>query len=323
MIKLFDAFSGYGGAHFGLKKANIPFEAVGFSEIDKFAIQTYQKNHPGTTNFGDLTTINPKDLPDFDLFTGGFPCQPFSSAGLCLGESETRGTLFHDIIRICKEKKPRYILLENVKGFLSKRHRSTRETIRCKLSELGYYVEFVLLNSKHYGIPQNRERVWIFCTLNRTSPFFTIQPDETVRCPHLIDFLDSKPNQDLYKNQKQIQRIIELHKVNLDVPDCRCLDIYNKKVREDGVCITITEPHHNCMRIVEPMIDSLFKLRKLSIQEHFRLMGFIDGEIDVDGLSYQQACKLAANGWDVSLVSKIFRKIFVKQNQLSQSGDLH
>ena len=317
MIKLFDAFAGYGGAHFGLKKAKIPFEPVGFSEIDKFAIQTYQKNHPGTKNFGDITAINPKDLPDFDLFTGGFPCQPFSSAGLCLGENETRGTLFHDIIRICKEKKPQYILLENVKGFLSKRHRATRESIRCKLSELGYNVEFVLLNSKHYGIPQNRERVWIFCTLNQISPFFTIEPDEKVKCPHLRDFLDVDPDQDLYKNQKQIHRIIELHNVNLDVPDHRCLDIYNKKVREDGVCITITEPHHNCMRIVEPKVDEEYRLRKLSIEEHFRLMGFNKNEINIEGLSYQQACKLAANGWDVNLASKIFRKIFETNSNLN------
>jgi DNA (cytosine-5)-methyltransferase 1 len=310
MLKLFDAFAGYGGAHFGLKKSGIPFEAVGFSEIDKFAIEIYQRNHPGSKNYGDITKIDASVIPDFDLFTGGFPCQPFSSAGLCLGENETRGTLFHDIIRICRAKKPRHVLLENVKGFMSSRHKSTRDTIVRTFSEIGYHVEVVLLNTKHYGVPQNRERVWIYCTLNNVNPFFTIEPDKSTRTPNLINFLDEKPDASLYKNQKQIERIIELHKVNLDVPEPRCLDIYNKKVRDDGMCITITEPHHNCMRIVEPKIGNQYQLRKLSIAEHFRLMGFQENEIDYSGFSYQQACKLAANGWDVNLSSKILKKIF-------------
>jgi len=178
MIRLFDAFAGYGGAHFGLKKAGIEHQGIGFSEIDKFAIETYKKNHPDSPFFGDITKIEPSKLPDFDLFTGGFPCQPFSSAGLCLGENETRGTLFHDILRICREKRPPYVLLENVKGFLSKRHKSTLETIRRKFFELDYHVEVVLLNTKDYGIPQNRERVWIFCSQVEVDPFFTIAPED-------------------------------------------------------------------------------------------------------------------------------------------------
>lgn len=310
MLKLFDAFAGYGGAHFGLKKAGIKFEAVGFSEIDKFAVEIYQRNHPGSKNYGDITKIEAETLPDFELFTGGFPCQPFSTAGLCLGENETRGTLFHDIIRICRVKKPRHVLLENVKGFMSSRHKTTRETIIKNFTELGYHVHMSLLNSKNYGIPQNRERVWIYCTLEDLNPFFTLQPDGDFLTPHLINFLDKQVDPHLYKNQTQIRRIIDLHKVNLDVKEPCCLDIYNKKVRDDGICITITEPHHNCMRIVEPKIDDNYMLRKLSIDEHFRLMGFKDGEINVSGLSYQQACKLAANGWDVSLASEIFKKIF-------------
>ena len=310
MIRLFDAFAGYGGAHFGLKKAGIEHQGIGFSEIDKFAIETYKKNHPGTPFFGDITKINPSELPEFDLFTGGFPCQPFSSAGLCLGENETRGTLFHDILRICREKRPPYVLLENVKGFLSKRHKATLETIRRKFFELDYHVEVVLLNTKDYGIPQNRERVWIFCTQVEVDPFFTITPEDKSEAPNLIEYLDKSPDPSLYKNQQQIERIIELHKVDLDVPEPRCLDIYNKKVRTDGICITITEPHHNCMRVVEPKVGNEYRLRKFSIPEHFRLMGFDDGEIDVEGLSYQQACKLAANGWDVSLASKLIQRIF-------------
>ena len=115
-IRLFESFAGYGGASFALKKAGIPFETVGYSENDKFAIDLYEKNHPKVLGFGDITQINPKDLPDFDLFTGGFPCQPFSQVGLGKGEEDIRGTLFYDIIRICEFKKPQHIFLENVKG---------------------------------------------------------------------------------------------------------------------------------------------------------------------------------------------------------------
>ena len=90
MIKLFDAFAGYGGAHFSLTKAKIDFEPVGFSENDPFASSLYELNHPGVKNYGDITEIVPKNLPDFNFFTGGFPCQPFSSAGLGEGEGDTR-----------------------------------------------------------------------------------------------------------------------------------------------------------------------------------------------------------------------------------------
>ncbi len=114
-IKIFEAFAGYGGASFALKNVGIDFECVGYSEIDKYAIECYEQNHfrkeypLGTgvlsTNFGDITNIDPKELPDFDLFTGGFPCQAFSGAGKGKGELDARWTLFYDIIRIYEVKK--------------------------------------------------------------------------------------------------------------------------------------------------------------------------------------------------------------------------
>ena len=115
-IKVFETFAGYGGASFGLKLAKIPHEVVGFSEWDKWAIELFQANHPGINLFpdwsGDIREIDENALPDFDLFTGGFPCQPFSSAGLGNGELDMRGTLFYDILRIVSVKKPKHILLE-------------------------------------------------------------------------------------------------------------------------------------------------------------------------------------------------------------------
>jgi len=134
---------------------------VGYSEIDKYAIKIYERNFNGHYNYGDATKINAKELPDFDLLVGGFPCQAFSIAGKRAGFDDTRGTLFFDIARILKEKRPRHLVLENVKGLLSHDKGRTFTTIIGVLTDLGYIVEWQVLNSKDFGVPQNRERVFI------------------------------------------------------------------------------------------------------------------------------------------------------------------
>jgi DNA (cytosine-5)-methyltransferase 1 len=134
---------------------------IGFSEVDKYAIQVYQKHYPEHKNYGDITKLNPKDLPDFDLLTGGFPCQAFSIAGKRAGFEDTRGTLIYDVFRIIKEKHPKLVLLENVKGLLSHDNGRTFKTIITSLADLGYAVEWQVLNAKNFGVPQNRERVFI------------------------------------------------------------------------------------------------------------------------------------------------------------------
>ena len=134
---------------------------IGFSEIDKYATQIYQKHFPDHKNFHDITKIQADTLPDFDLLVGGFPCQAFSIAGKRRGFDDTRGTLFFDIARILKSKKPRNFVLENVKGLLSHDNGRTFATIITTLTELGYCVEWQVINSKNHGVPQNRERVII------------------------------------------------------------------------------------------------------------------------------------------------------------------
>ena len=133
---------------------------VGYSEIDKYAINTYERRFNGHTNYGDATAINAADLPDFDLLVGGFPCQSFSIAGKRKGFDDTRGTLFFDIARILAEKRPRHLVLENVKGLLSHNGGETFQTILGVLADLGYRVEWQVLNSKDFGVPQNRERIY-------------------------------------------------------------------------------------------------------------------------------------------------------------------
>jgi DNA (cytosine-5)-methyltransferase 1 len=309
-ISVFEAFAGYGGASFALKKSGVKFKVVGYSENDKYASGIFDLNHPGIRNYGDITKINPKDLPDFDLFTGGFPCQPFSSAGLGKGELDIRGTLFYDIIRICSVKRPKYVLLENVKGLTTKKHSDTFNKVLSELGRIGYDIQWRLLNSKDFGIPQNRERVWIYGIRGKLPKEFDLAPEKIKLKRKFKDFLDKKPDKTLYKNKAQIERLIEIHGVDFNVPESLCLDIYNKKIRHDGVSITITEPHHNSLRVVEKPQKGGYKVRKLSVTEHFRLMGFKDGEFNFGNYSYQQLCKRAGNGWDVNLVSLIFKKIF-------------
>jgi DNA (cytosine-5)-methyltransferase 1 len=157
-MKYFSMFTGIGGFELGIGYKG---ECIGFSEIDKYASQLLQIKWPTVKNYGDATKIDERTLPDFDLLVGGFPCQSFSIAGKRKGFDDTRGTLFFDIARILAYKKPRNVLLENVKGLLSHDGGRTFQTIIRVLSDLGYFVEWQVLNSKNFGVPQNRERVFI------------------------------------------------------------------------------------------------------------------------------------------------------------------
>ena len=316
-IKVFEGFAGYGGASFGLKKANIPHKVIGYSDIEQEAIELYEYNFPNIRNYGDITQIDEKKLPDFDLFTGGFPCQPFSTVGKMLGELDTRGTLFNDIIRICEYKQPRFILLENVKGLLGKKHRPTLDKIISELNRIGYKnVQYAVLNSKNYGVPQNRERLWIFGQLGGLPDCFVLEPPHIELKCRIKDFLDKNPDEGLYRTQAQIDRIHEIRNAPVfDVDEPLCYDYYNRKIRTDGICMTVTPPEHNIMRIVEPMVNGKERLRKLSIDEHFRLMGFIldDKTREIKfppTLNYTKLGRRAGNGWDVNLVSVLFKHIF-------------
>lgn len=160
-MRYFSTFTGIGGFEVGIHKVfEEHAECVGYSEVDKYAITTY-KEHYEHENYGDITAIEAARLPDFDLIVGGFPCQAFSIAGKRRGFDEARGTLFFDVARILKHKRPGHLVLENVKGLLSHDAGKTFPTIIGILTDLGYVVEWQVFNSKDFGVPQNRERVYI------------------------------------------------------------------------------------------------------------------------------------------------------------------
>ena len=161
MVKVFSMFSGIGGFELGIQQSTMDAELVGYSEINKYAIQIFEERIKGVKNYGDATNIMGDELPEFELLCAGFPCQAFSVAGKRRGFDDTRGTLFFDIARICSEKRPRHLVLENVKGLLSHESGQTFHTILKVLSDMGYDVEWQVLNSKDFGVPQSRERVYI------------------------------------------------------------------------------------------------------------------------------------------------------------------
>ena len=162
-IRFFDMFSGIGGFRSGLEAVG-GFECIGHCEIDKHANQAYSAIYdikPQEVYFEDARKINPYDLPHIDLICGGFPCQAFSIAGRRGGFEDSRGTLFFEIARIAAVKRPSYLLLENVPGLLSHDGGRTFATILGTLSDLGYDVTWEVLNSKDFGVPQSRKRVYI------------------------------------------------------------------------------------------------------------------------------------------------------------------
>jgi len=161
-IPFIDLCSGIGGFHFGLVNTG-HYRCVGHAEIDKNAEKAYNAiyGEEGGLNYGDLRTINPRELPHFDLLCGGFPCQSFSVAGRRLGFRDTRGTVFFEIARILAEKRPPFLLLENVLGLLSHDSGRTLNTIFSALVEMGYNLEWMVLNSKYFGVPQQRRRLYI------------------------------------------------------------------------------------------------------------------------------------------------------------------
>ena len=169
-IKLFDSFAGIGALHTALKKIGVNVELVGFSEIDKYATKSYCAIHNVNKdlNLGDVTKIDPVELPDFDLFNLSFPCQDISNAGKQKGMIDengkaTRSGLYKYGIDIIKIKKPKYIMIENVKNLVGKKFKKDFDSILEELNNIGYNTYYEVLNAKHYGIPQNRERVFVIC----------------------------------------------------------------------------------------------------------------------------------------------------------------
>ena len=301
---------------------------IGYSEIDKYAIQVYEKHFPEHRNFGDITKINPAELPDFDLVVGGFPCQAFSIAGKRRGFDDTRGTLFFDIARILKVKRPKFLLLENVKGLLSHDSGRTFKTIISTLVELGYDLQWQVLNAKNFGVPQNRERVFIIGCLGGFGGRKVFPIGETGQIINQTQKLSEQNSNTLQtnysnghsnetyigelnyvgaimseNNQKWLKQGKELSR---EFPQGQ--RVYNIK----GISTTIASQAGGLgAKTGLYKIDDL-KIRRLTPIECERLMGFPDNwtaEGTEGKISDTQRYKMCGNGVVVNVVKEIIKRL--------------
>jgi len=338
-MKYFSTFSGIGGFELGIQQAyeslqklctsderqptgssfggtkgqpeqlselsNEGLSCIGYSEIDKYAIEVYQK-HFNHTNYGDIKNINEKELPDFDLLVGGFPCQSFSIAGKRGGFEDTRGTLFFDIARIVREKQPRLLLLENVKGLLSHDKGQTFLTILSTLDDIGYDVQWQVLNSKNHGVPQNRERVFIIGHSRGTSrpEVFPLGQDDGE-----TSNLQGQQTNTLTARYEGAQAtgsyVIECEQHAQEINQLNQPTHSNDRVYgTDGVSPTLNTMQGGNR---QPFIPEDSKIRRLTPIECERLQGFHDNW--TEGLSDTQRYKTLGNAVTVNVIKDIMKKL--------------
>lgn len=207
-LKVFEAFAGVGSQRMALRNLGIEHEVVAISEIDKFAIKSYEAIHGQTRNVGDISQVNIEDIPEHDLFTYSFPCQDISLAGKQQGlskESGTRSSLLWECERIIKHKRPKYLMLENVKNLVSKKFKNDFDKWLNILESYGYTNYWQVLNAKDYGMPQNRERVFVISVLGEHEPYeFPMKQELTLR---LKDLLENEVDKKYYLTDEQISKI--------------------------------------------------------------------------------------------------------------------
>lgn len=217
-LRVFEAFSGYGSQTISLRNLKIDYEVVGISEINEYAVIAYEAIHGPVNNLGDIRKINVEDIPEHDLFTYSFPCQDISVSGKRLGieRGVTRSGLLYECERIIEYCKPKYLLLENVKNLTGKKFKKDFDNWLEYLDSLGYTNYWKILNSKMYGVAQNRERVFVVSILGEHNPYEFLEPipltqtikdilEEVVDDRYYIDvskfdnFVDKKKHEDVYK----------------------------------------------------------------------------------------------------------------------------
>ena len=315
-IKYIDLFAGIGGFHQAMNDFNA--ECVFSSEWDKEAAKTYFENY-GIKPHGDITKIKEENIPPHDILCGGFPCQAFSISGKQKGFEDTRGTLFFDVARIIKYHKPKVLLLENVRNFEKHDNGKTLNTVVNTLEELNYNVYFKVLNASHYGLPQNRERIFIVGLRNDLLIKKFKFPEPTNENISLLDILEDNP-----KNAKIINRpdtvftkIFEPQTNLFGDVDLPNRPIQIGYVNKGGQGERIYSPYGHAITLSAYgggagaktglyFIDG--KIRKLSPRECARVQGFPD-TFKINS-SLTQSYKQFGNSVAVNVLKAIIKEIY-------------
>ena len=206
-LKFFDFCSGIGGGRIGMEE--VGFECVGHSEIDLNTAKTYEKFFNDSRNYGDLTKIDLKELPEFDIMIAGFPCQTFSIAGKREGFEDNRGLIIYSLIKIMKTKNVKYFLLENVKGLINHDKGKTLRIIKNELEKAGYNLYTKVLNSINFGVPQMRERIYLVGFRKDLDNYTFEFPIEENIIYNLENYIDTENVSELDKNNETFNKYLK------------------------------------------------------------------------------------------------------------------
>lgn len=312
MLKVIELFAGIGSQTQALKDLGVEHEVIAISEIDKYAITSYEAMHGVVTNLGNILDI--KKLPGCDLLTYSFPCQDISIAGRHAGISVgTRSGLLYEVERLLLVAKaqgllPKYLLLENVKNLVGKMYKEDFNLWLQKLSELGYTNYWQVLNAKDYNLPQNRERVFVVSVLDNKEPY--IFPTAVPLTTKLKDILEVEPDSKYFLTTKQISSIIN-----------SSYEQNARRIQKKDYCDTLCARDYHDPKCVE-VGDN--RIRKITPKESFRLTGFSDESFDkartaLNATYYNgkdrsgsQLYKQAGNSIAVPVLREIFRNLLCK-----------
>ena len=346
-LKVIELFAGLGAYSKALKRLNLNFEVLAAIENDEKTIHSYNLLHGSNYEPIDITDVDEKSMPDCDVICYSPPCQAFSNAGKQLGFEDKRGILFFDALRIIKEKKPKYCMMENVKGLTQKKFENEFKSMLDSLKEVGYTNYWKVINAKDYGIPQNRERVFIISIRSDIDQEFKF-PEPTPLRFELKDALDEDAQlpilHNIYGGFKEIKpRIFNDHSPTLRTPaggghipsvivkgcSLRTRSYMGQpqrlEVRKDdfsNAITTVGKDYMIAIKGVEYNINNLPKgykvvgdylTRELNQVETFRLMGFDEEDayiLDKNNVSKRQMLKMAGNSIVVDVLEKLFVELF-------------
>ena len=342
-MKFLDLFAGIGGFRLGMERAG--HKCVGYCEIDKYARLSYNAIHntEGEIDYKDITEVTNEEFRKLrgkvDVICGGFPCQAFSIAGNQLGFEDARGTLFYEIARAAEQIKPRYLFLENVRNLLSHDKGKTFARMLKILDELGYDVEWQVLNSKNFGVPQNRERVFIVGHLRGECTYrvFPIRgKDEKFNTDGEINQVGNIGKSDNFGGNPQVTRVYDINGISptfntmqgggrepkilvreatkqgyavADVGDSINFSHPNSKTRRGRVGKNIANTLLTSNE--QGVVLSDYKIRKLTPRECWRLQGFPDWAFDKaqEVNSNSQLYKQAGNSVTVNVIEEIAKRL--------------
>jgi DNA (cytosine-5)-methyltransferase 1 len=317
MLTIGTDFSGIGAPEQALKKLGIEYKSVFACDIDKYAKQSFLANYNTENWYDDITKRDHTKTPYCDLYVAGFPCQAFSVAGKRKGFNDTRGTLFFDLFQYIKLQRPKYFILENVKGLVRHDKGNTFKTIMDSLEGLNYTIYNKVLNTKHYGIPQNRERIFIV----GFSDTHTFEWPETKITEPIEKFLDIRVDKTYYLTKDQINKIHQYNKKHNKKIDFTFKDFitYIKNgvqwiadVRADMGLRIRKNRMSPCLTTSSTPIIKRRKIRRLTPLECLRLQGFPDSFERV--VSDSQLYKQAGNSMTVNLMAAIIKEVLENEN---------